>query len=153
MSDSELMFREQALLISDDFPELVFCEENGKPLLKGQIILNDSDGKFIDQYEVTIEAVEMYPFRFPYVYETGGRLPINVDWHLFSDGHCCIKTIPEEYLLCKSGINLKWFIESQLIPYFFNQKHREIHGYYLNERPHGGQGVIEFFEELYAAII
>lgn len=84
------------------------------------------------------------------VYEIGGRLPINIDWHVYeSDGHCCIKAFPEEVLICKSGITLESFIEEQLRPYFYNQKHREVNGFFLNERSHGVKGNVEFFEEVF----
>jgi hypothetical protein len=61
------------------------------------------------------------------------------------DGHCCIKAVPEEILLCKKGITLPWFIKEQVIPYFFNQKYKELNGFFLKERSHGVLGTIEYF--------
>lgn len=104
---------------------------------------------YVVSYFIRIETTIDYPFGFPYVYETEGRIPHNIDWHVFPNGHCCIKSIPEEALLCKQGITLLWFIEQQIKPYFFNQKFREIHGYFLNERSHGREGNIKYFEDVF----
>lgn len=91
-----------------------------------------------------------YPNRFPHVFETGGRIPINIDWHVYpNDGHCCICSIPEEILICKNWISLHSFIENQVKPYLFNQKFREVHGFFLKERPHGNKGNIQFFVEAF----
>ncbi len=143
-------FKSEALLIKDQFPELIYQEkDDGKPFLSGSLILKDDQGTAIDEYLIKIEYTSGYPFEFPHVYETGGRIPINIDWHVFLDGHCCIASIPEESLLCKKGITLYWFIEHQVKPYFFNQKYREIHGYFLHERSHGLEGNLEFFREAF----
>lgn len=143
-------FKAEALLIKDQFPELIYQENvDGKPFLSGNLILKDNQGTAIDQYSIKIECTSGYPFEFPHVYETGGRIPINIDWHVFPDGHSCIASIPEESLLCKKKITLNWFIEHQVKPYFFNQKYREIHGYFLHERSHGLEGNLEFFREAF----
>jgi len=132
------------------FPGLYRVQNGeGNAYVAGELRLTDESGLYIDSYSIKIESTDLYPFRFPHVFETGDRIPINVDWHVFQDGHCCIKSIPEEILLCKNGITLPWFIETQVKPYFFNQKYREIHGFFLRERAHGQRGIIEFFEETF----
>ncbi|MEO8820252.1 MAG: hypothetical protein ABI374_05405 [Ginsengibacter sp.] len=35
------------------------------------------------------------------VCETRGRLPLNIDWQSYPDGHCCIKTVPEKIFIAK----------------------------------------------------
>ncbi len=148
--DGSSRFASEAAKISEAEPELVYVINNdGVPIIRGNIVLCDEGGSIIDRYEVEIVPVENYPFYFPLVFETAGRIPINIDWHMFPDGHCCIKALPEELLLCKQGITLEWFIKTQVRPYFFNQKHKEVHGYFLNERSHGSQGNIDFFEEVF----
>jgi hypothetical protein len=132
-----------------NMPGLQYAEDIiGRPYVCGTISLKDEENDIIDQYQVKITPTENYPYCFPLVFETAGRIPINVDWHVFPDGHCCIKSFPEEILICKNGIDFSWFIEKQVIPYFFNQKHREAFGYFLRERSHGMQGHIEFFQDL-----
>ncbi len=147
--DGISLFRAEAISISDAFPSLSFLEQAGKPVVAGQLELKDAEGLHHGSYFIEIHAVEEYPYRFPYVFETGGRIPRNIDWHIFeSDGHCCLKNQPEEILLCKTGINLQMFIEKEVKPYFFNQLYREKHGYFLQERSHGLQGELEFFFDL-----
>jgi len=145
--DGILRFKCEAKEIHEFYPELIFVEEDLNPRIVGELILQDEQGLFVDSYQIKIEPIPSFPSRFPYVFETGGRIPVNIDWHVFPDGHCCIKSIPEEALICKQGISLIRFLEQQVKPYFFNQKYREINGFFLNERSHGLDGNIEFFEE------
>jgi hypothetical protein len=149
MRDAMELFKQEAALIPGNIPSLNYAEkEDGLPYLFGELALRDEIGQIVDTYSIRIEPAPAYPFQFPYVYETGNRIPNNIDWHVFADGHCCIKSLPEELLLCKTGITLDWFIERQIVPYFFNQKYREIHGFFLHERSHGLKGNIEFFEDI-----
>lgn len=141
-------FRSEAEGINNLYPTLHYAPENGYPVINGSIVLQE-DELLIDRYEVRIVPSENYPFRFPHVFETGGRIPHNIDWHVYADGHSCIKSVPEEILISKKGIALDKFINEQVIPYFFNQKHREMHGFFLHERKHGPDGNLEFFEELF----
>lgn len=148
MSNGKTIFKKEAQNIKEHFAELNYEEDSqGSPSIVGDIVLKDKDGTTIDKYSIKIVFDEGYPYRFPLVYETRGRLPVNVDWHVFPDGHCCIKALPEEKLLCKRGISLPWFIKEQLVPYFFNQKYREQHGFFLHERSHGQLAAIEFFKD------
>lgn len=148
MSEGLIQFKKEAKNINEHFTELSYNEdEKGLCEIIGSLGLKDDTGVLIDSYSIKIVPREKYPYRFPLVFETGGRLPINIDWHIFPDGHCCIKTVPEEIMLCKKGITLQGFIKEQVLPYFFNQKHRELHGYFMQERSHGMRGNLEFFKE------
>lgn len=123
--------------------------EHDVPMLIGKLILTDDQQNSIDSYDVKVVCTEDYPLSFPYVYETAGRIPVNIDWHVYPDGHCCISSKPEENIACNQGITLQSFIEIQLKPYFFNQKYREMHGFFLNERSHGSRGNLEFFTDAF----
>lgn len=142
------LFRAECGALNTPFPDLILIEENDQPVLTGQILLKEDD-LLIDTYQVRILPTPNYPQRFPLVFETGGRLPRNIDWHVFSDGHCCIKSFPEEIYICRQGISLEGFISGQVIPYFFNQKYRELNGFFLNERKHGDAGNLQFFQDLF----
>lgn len=150
MHNGILQFKKEAKGIKVLFPELNYSEiDDGFPVIAGDLILKDQNEEVIDGYKILIKPTVEYPFRFPHVFETEGRLPNNIDWHVFNDGHCCIKSIPEEIIICRKGINLHSFIRDQVIPYFFNQKYRELNGYFLKERSHGVEGWIEYFEEIF----
>lgn len=143
------LFLSEAQEVAGFFPKLKLSESNGLPVLVGELDLISGQGVIEDTYTIEIHPSEGYPFCFPLVYETGGRIPKNIDWHVFeTDGHCCIKTIPEEILTCKEEISLTSFINDEVVPYFFNQTFRMKKGYYLNERSHGDIGKIEFFKEV-----
>ena len=132
------------------FPSLTFIEKEGAPGLKGAIDLLSADGTHLDQYELEIIATERFPKTFPYIFETGGKIPINYDWHVYeTDGHCCIKTTPEEMIVCNRGITLVEFIEKEVKPYLFNQTFRRLNGYFYQERSHGIKGWLEYFYEVF----
>ena len=151
MNDGFQIFRKEAEVIQNEYPSLAlgFDEKSGVPYLSGIIQLLSENDLLIDSYILKIVAVPEYPTRFPHVFEIGGRIPINIDWHVYSDGHFCICSIPEEILVCKKGIKLHGFIEDHLKPYLFNQKYREDNGFFLNERPHGIEGNVQFFIEVF----
>lgn len=112
-----------------------------RPMLTGTISLYDEDGNVADEYEVRIEHRPGYPYLFPYVFETGSKIPVNVEWHVFeSDGHLCICTTTDEYVKTAAELPLSLFIQTELIPYLFNQTHRRLTGFFLHEMPHGEKG-------------
>jgi hypothetical protein len=152
MNNGFHIFKKETEFIQDEYPGLKLGDDDdsGAPCISGIIQLEDEKGSLIDSYKIKIIATTEYPYRFPYIFEIDGRIPINIDWHVYpNNGHFCISSIPEEILICKNGISLHSFIENQVKPYLFNQKYRETHGFFLNERPHGNKGNIQFFIEVF----
>lgn len=150
MNNGFLLFKNEASALLDQYLTFNYVEnEEGVPALAGMLLLTDDQGKEIDRYQIKIVCSPDYPATFPLVYETAGRIPINIDWHVFADGHACICSIPEEIIACSKGIKLGSFIEDYVQPYFFNQKHREMHGFFLKERAHGQFGNLQFFMEVF----
>jgi hypothetical protein len=144
------LFRFEALSAKGLLSKLYGLVLKEDPLrLDGTIPLIDEQGDIIDSYEISIIPLDDYPNNFPYVYEIAGRLPNNIDWHIYPDGHFCIKASPEEKLICINGISLLSFIKEQVIPYLFNQNFREKFGYFLRERSHGLEGNLEFFKDIF----
>ena len=143
-------FKNQTVIAIDSFPGLTFFTKNGVPGLTGEIELVGNDGISIDTYSIEILATETFPDSFPLVFEIGGQIPKNYDWHVYeTDGHCCIKTTPEEMLACKKGITLTTFVEEQIKPYLFNQTFRRLNGFFYQERSHGLEGWLEYFQEIF----
>jgi hypothetical protein len=122
--------------------------ENGKIFLRGNLDVVDKDSQYWESYEVEIHHTEGFPFKFPDVYEIGGKIPRIADWHIYEDTlTCCLTVPPLEIIKCLHGITLDSFIESEVLPYFFNQTHRRVEGYYVNgEYSHGYLGILEFFD-------
>lgn len=148
--DGYKIFEEQATDVIEKYKDLSFKIEQGIPCVFGSINLLDEDGSIENTYQIEIKAVIDYPFCFPLLFETGGRIPKNVDWHIFEKtGNCCITSPPEEFIICNSGLNLLQFIDNQVVNYFYSQIFRNQNGYFLKERSHGSKGWIEFFEETF----
>jgi hypothetical protein len=144
------LFKEQATAVLEKYKELSFKNEDGIPCIFGSLILTNDDGSLVDIYQIEIKAVADFPNHFPEVFETGGRIPRNVDWHIFeATGNCCIASPPEEVIICNSGFTLLSFIDNQVKNYFYSQIFRNQNGYFLKERSHGSKGWIEFFEETF----
>lgn len=147
-NSSRSLFNDQWDSISGRYVGLKIDSRNSAPILSGTIDLVGLDGITDDQYKIEIHWRELYPFQFPLVYEAGGRIPKNIDWHIYPEGgNCCIKARPEEILICRKGITLDAFITAQVIPYFYNQTFRRQNGYFYKERNHGELGNLEFYFE------
>jgi len=112
--------------------------------LKGTIDVPDSDKSFL----VEIHCTNGFPHRFPKLFEVGGDIPCNSDWHKYPDNSCCITVSPDEILKCKTGISLSTFINDEVIPYLAHQHYRTITGKYIKEYSHHKEGLFEFFNEL-----
>ena len=144
------IFEKEAIAVIEKHKELSFKIKDGIPCVYGFINLIDENGNIEDTYQIEIKATLNYPYRFPELFETGGRIPKNIDWHIFENtGNCCIASPPEEIIICNSGITLISFIENQVRNYFYSQIFRNQNGYFLKERSHGSKGWIEFFEETF----
>ena len=122
--------------------------QNGKVFIRGEIDVVDKAGHYWESYKVEIHHADGFPFKFPDVYEVGGKIPRIADWHIYEDSYsCCLTVPPLEMIKCRNGITLVNFIGNEVLPYFFNQTHRREEGYYTNgEYSHGYVGVLEFFE-------
>jgi len=143
-------FKNQIAEAIDYFPGLTSFAKDGVPGLTGELRLIDVDGNHVDIYTIEILATETFPSSFPFLFEVGGKIPKNYDWHVYeTDGHCCLKTAPEEILACKKGITLNSFIEEEVKPYLFNQTFRRLNGYFYQERSHGFLGSVEYFQEVF----
>jgi hypothetical protein len=150
MGDHEV-FESQIDQVCETFPKLRrSISSDGTTIVKGELHVIDEQGKLWETYQVEIHPRDGFPFRFPYVFETGGKIPRIADWHIYDDTQsCCIAVEPEEYLVCKKGISLTGFIKDEMLPYFFNQTHRRVLGFYANgEFSHGISGIYEFYDEI-----
>lgn len=83
------------------------------------------------------------------MFEPGGDIPQDADWHKNNDGSCCITVGPDEIEKCWYGITVTDFIVRYAIPYLANQIFRKQTGYYKNgEYAHGRQGLIQYYISL-----
>lgn len=146
------MFQEQLNDVLIKYPYLNKGVTNGVIILRGTIDITDNNGKIWDTYQIEIHPMDEFPYCFPKLFEVGGKIPKNVDWHVYTaDGSCCLTVIQKEIYACVNGITILEFIENWVIPYLANQTYRFKTGNYANgEYAHNGLlATIEFYQELF----
>tara|TARA_R110002096_G_scaffold278936_1_gene473091 strand:+ start:36 stop:671 length:636 start_codon:yes stop_codon:yes gene_type:complete len=113
--------------------------------LSGELFLPDGDC-----YELVIE-LDSYPKFFPKVYETGGRIPVKMDRHMYTDtGSCCFTTGAKSQILLKTKItSLLKFVDEIVIRYLENNSYYEINNEYCYEEyDHGSMGVVQSYQDI-----
>lgn len=143
------IYKSQLLLAIEKYPNLTIEKVGDKEFLKGILDIPTEDLTIADSFLVEIHFSEGFPYRFPTLYEVGGTIPNEADWHKYVNSSCCISVESDEILKCKNGITVNTFISDYAIPFFANYLYRKITGSYKNgEYSHGKQGYIEFYTEL-----
>lgn len=146
--DSYEIFNAQLSDVLFHFPDLKVIEKDNKKFLKGVLDIPNSEGEIVYSFLIEIHCTKSFPYRFPKLYEIGGYIPCEADWHKYNDNSCCITVEPEEILICKNGITVLSFIRNQVIPYLANQSYRMLEGEYKDEYPHGTEGYAMFYSNL-----
>ncbi len=129
-------------------PELsVSCSENAIKLT-GPFVLSDLRGPF-DCYQVELQIPSNFPWHEPTVFETGGRIPKNIDRHVIpSNGSCCLG-VWEEWLVNVPGHSFDKLMTGWLYDFFFSQSWFEAKGEWpFGQRSHGKAGIVESYADL-----
>ena len=144
-------FLKEAREVVETLPGFVLDLDSDAPVLKGSIAITSEPDGISDVYQLHI-LQGAYPERYPKVFEVGGKIPRNIEWHIYpAEGNCCIAIPPEERIRCIQGIDLITFITEVLPPYFYNQTYRRINGFFLQEYRHGLFGVLDYYAEVLKA--
>lgn len=142
-------FNNEALKLVEKHPAFEIKYSGTECIIHGVLFLNDTIGCQVDSYQIEIRRGN-YPEQYPLVCETGGRIPKNIEWHIYPiTGNCCFEIPAEELLRCKAGLPLIEFLEHIVTPYFFNQTYRQVNGFYYNEHKHGFLGVFEYYKQIF----
>lgn len=149
MSDKNAFFDRQLNSVVKEYPNLQIKVEDGTSLIKGILDIPDDNGDVAGCFAIEIRPSPGFPYAFPELYEVGGEIPCEADWHKYSDNSCCLTVQAKERMICYNGITLVWFIKNIAIPYFANQLYKKQTGSYLQEYSHGRDGIKEFYEELF----
>jgi len=146
--DSYNIFTDQLDQVIEEYQNFGIVEKNDKKFLWGELQIIDNNDKHWESYQLEIKHHPDFPKRFPKVYEISNKIPKIADWHIYEDKSCCIDVLPSEIIKCKDDLSLLAFIEKELTPYFFNQTHRRVEGYYIGgEYSHGNRGIYEFYAD------
>ncbi len=131
------------------YPNFLIVELPEGKFLKGILDIPNDDGSIVGSYTIEIKQSKSYPYGFPKVYEVGGDIPNLGDFHKYGDGSCCFTVLPDELLICKYGIEVAYFIDKHVLPYFANQIHKKLTDNYKNEYAHGPNGLKQFYSGLF----
>ncbi len=131
------------------YPLLDVQFENSKPkTLLGRLKVVDKRGVFFGSFDVSIGIPTGYPFSFPTMEETSGKIPKILDRHIQPDGYCCVCVLQEQYIEANRGISIINFIDKYAIPFLAAQIYFEKYGYWPNgEYAHGFKGVLQYYLE------
>ncbi|MEX0597711.1 MAG: hypothetical protein WD512_14560 [Candidatus Paceibacterota bacterium] len=110
-------------------------------------IIDDSEIHW-GSFNVEIRIPKNYPKVLPRVYEIGGKLKKDSDWHINYDRSCCVGTNIEIYQKLKDKLSIKTWLVTFVIPFFQNQIYRLERGEYLGKvRGHFKEGLIQSYTE------
>ena len=145
MCRNELSFAEfkRALAFAQPFLELIKVKEGF--VATGRYVLNDgphSDGP-IENFEIEILVDQNFPKIEPIVRETAGRIPREIDRHMYGSSRCCT-CVWEEWLAISDDVSFSGFVQGPLHNFFLSQLHFELHDDWpFGERSHGSAGFVE----------
>ena len=143
------IFKDQALVVNKHFPSLRLITD-GELRIEGEIEISDKSGKKWETFPVEIRPSESFPYRFPLLYEVGGKIPKIPDWHINPNGSCCVDVEPSELIYCRNGITITQYLIEKVIPFLSNQAYRIEEGCYANgEYPHGDEGIFLYYSTLF----
>lgn len=149
MTESYKIFEDQLHTVIKYYPNLRIKEnEQGLKYLRGTIDVYASDSTHAGTFLIEIHHKEGFPYCFPKLYEVGGDIPQEADYHKNPDETCCLTVYPLEILECKNGISLTLYIERHVVPYLANQCHKKIFGSFADEYSHGIDGLVEAYEDI-----
>jgi len=118
--------------------------------LQGSLDIIDELGKKWDSYNIKIVFPYNYPNATPVLFETEGRIPHEADFHINTDGSCCLTVPALEVINLKRGINALDFIRELVIPFLANQTYmRKLGDYAGKEFGHGPKGIYQFYKDVF----
>jgi len=145
----EFLMREITEL-KDKYNSLHLKLQEEKAFLIGKLDFTATlEGETIsDYYLIKIEFPQSYPDVPPITEEIGGRIPKNIDHHVYPDKTLCLGPPIKVLLKFKKEPTLLNFIENLLIPILYWHSHRERYPEKpLPAYPHGDHGIKEYHNE------
>lgn len=153
MSDSEWKSDVDAALVH--YPKLRIEGGLSARTLVGIIDVVDKDEDFpIGSFEVKIQYPPAYPKRLPRVWEIGGRIPHDINRHLFpKDWNMCFMFPAEEEAYCWTGISTLRFLNQVLVPRLADEYNVSSGGKYRSEYSHDPtEAAWQFYEKKFNTV-
>lgn len=102
-----------------------------------------------DWFEIEIRIPKEYPDVLPEVFELQGKLVSNYE-HLNSDGTFCLAVPIAAQLAFKKEPTLLGFVNNLVVNYLYSYCYWRQHGEYpFDDSPHGLEGFIDYYEQLF----
>ena len=101
-----------------------------------------SHGEVVDTFNLQVRIPPRYPRDLPVVYELGGRIPRDGDYHVNPDGSLCMGSRLRLLQTVAKGPSLTGFASACLVPYLFAVSRKLTHGqsFVFGELAHGSPG-------------
>jgi hypothetical protein len=130
------------------YPNLHFYPHNDRVIVRGTFPILE-EGKELDRYAVEIALLADFPESVPLVWEVGGRIPRNADYHINAGGEACLFVPDERWRAYPPGATFLQFLDGPVRNFFLGQSiFRETCQWPFGQRPHGAPGIYQYYEEL-----
>ena len=130
------------------FPKLEYRlkTEYNSHALEGELDICDKLGNYRGSFEIMILLPINYPFGVPIVVEKSNHIPRDRNWHVSSEGVCCLDIDHKLLFASKSGIKISEFIGKWVYSFFANYIYRSENKEYANgEYAHEFAGIKQFY--------
>lgn len=132
--------------LRDHYPTLHAFVEDGAVTVRGTYPVMDG-GMEIDRYSIAMKLPDNYPHELPQVFETGGRIPRELDRHVFPSGALCLGVREELWLTLKGDFSVQSMLEGPVRGFLIgNALVEEGEKWPDGDRSHGMTGIMEFYE-------
>jgi hypothetical protein len=149
-NNSKSPFERDFVVAKERFPKLTYGW-NAKLkmwVVMGELDICDTVGVYWNTFKIKMLVPRGYPFCVPIVAERSNIIPRDINWHISSEGVCCLDAEHSLIALSKKGINLGDFIADKVYSFFANQIYKlENKDYAGAEYGHHTEGVIQYYLE------
>ena len=105
----------------------------------------------VDSYQLKITFPVMFPHAIPRVIETGKKIPCDGQHHVNSDNTLCLGSPLRLLKIFSEKPSIVGFAENCLVPFLYAVSNKLQNGgsFVFNELPHGEQGIIDDYLDLF----
>lgn len=102
-----------------------------------------------DAYMLQLDVSRRFPKDLPKAVELDGRIPRQLDYHVFKDGTLCLGSSLRLYLIALEEPYLTEFAQRSIVPYLYANSYRERGGEYpFGELAHGAGGILDDYAQI-----
>ena len=130
------------------YTNLHFYPESDRVIVRGTFPIIDS-GEELDRYSIDIVLLAEYPDAIPLVWETGGKIPRDIDHHINKGCEACLFIPDERWKVYPPGMSFLEFLNGPVRNFFLGQSiFRRTAKWPFGQRSHGTAGIQEYYGEL-----